>query len=104
MKTPWIHGEWAGLIALVLAVGVTVSLVVDITIVALHGSDISGANANLLSTLFGASIGVVGTYIGAHGRHGSRRTDETADETTYGRREDDKPGGDDGQLRGPDRS
>jgi hypothetical protein len=100
MKTPWIHGEWAGLIALVLAVGVTVSLVVDITIVALHGSDISGANANLLSTLFGASIGVVGTYIGAHGRHGSRRTDET----TYGRRADDKPGGDDGQLRGPDGS
>jgi hypothetical protein len=88
-------GEWAGLIAFVLALGVAVSLVLDIAIIAFHGGDISGANANLLSTLFGASIGVVGTYIGAHGRHGSRRSDEPQ----YGRRADDKPGGDDGQLR-----
>jgi hypothetical protein len=96
----WLHGEWAGLIAFTLALGVSVSLVIDIAIVAIHGGDISGANANLLSTLFGASIGVVGTYIGAHGRHGARRSDEAK----YGRRADDIPGGDDGQLRRPDGS
>lgn len=93
-------GEWAGLIAFTLAIGVAVSLIVDIATVAIHGGDISGANANLLSTLFGASIGVVGTYIGAHGRHGSRRSDEPE----HDRRAGDKPGGDDGQLRRPDGS
>ena len=72
MKPP---GEWAGLIAFVIAVGVSLSLVLDIAIVAIHGGEISGANGNLLSTLFGASIGVVGTYIGAHGRHSQRSTD-----------------------------
>jgi hypothetical protein len=93
-------GEWAGLIAFVLALGVAVSLVLDIAIVAIHGGEISGANANLLSTLFGASIGVVGTYIGAHGRHGRRAVDEVQ----YGRRASDTSGGDDGQLRRPDGS
>jgi hypothetical protein len=43
-KQGWLHGEWAGLIALVLA------------------------------------IGVVGTYIGAHGRGGRRANDAPGDD------------------------
>jgi len=75
MRTRWIHGEWAGLIALVLALGISISMVLDLVIVAFKQDQLTGANANLLSTLFGASIGVVGTYIGAHGRHGRRQDD-----------------------------
>jgi len=84
----WIHGEWAGLIALVLAIGVSASMVFDIVATVVSGEPLTQANANLLSTLFGASIGVVGTYIGAHGRHGARVTDATAG-VSYGRRASD---------------
>jgi hypothetical protein len=72
----WIHGEWAGLIALILAVGVAVSMVIALAGTMLSNEPISSEKASLLSTLAGASIGVIGTYIGAHGRGGRRAADE----------------------------
>ena len=74
-RRTWIHGEWAGLIALVLALGVAVSMVLALAGTMLSGEPISSEKASLLSTLSGAAIGVVGTYIGAHGRGARRNTD-----------------------------
>jgi len=76
----WIHGEWAGLIALVLALGVAISMVTALVGTMLSQEPISSEKASLLSTLTGAAIGVIGTYIGAHGRGGRRTSDTTSDE------------------------
>jgi hypothetical protein len=74
-RPPWISGEWAGLIALILALGVSVSMVVALAGVMLSNEPISSEKSSLLSTFGGAAIGVVGTYIGAHGR-GRRASDD----------------------------
>lgn len=76
MKRWWIHGEWAGLIALILALGVAVSMVLALAGTMLSNEPISSEKASLLSTLSGAAIGVIGTYIGAHGRQGRRASDD----------------------------
>jgi hypothetical protein len=76
MRRDWIHGEWAGLIAFVLAVGIAISMVVSLIGAVLSDTGLSTEKSNLLSTVFGASIGVIGTYIGAHGRGGRRISDD----------------------------
>ena len=73
------HWEWAGLIALVLAIGVASSMLFALAGVMLSDEPISSEKASLLSTLYGASIGVIGTYIGAHGRTQRRRDDPPPD-------------------------
>jgi hypothetical protein len=79
-KQGWLHGEWAGLIALVLALGVAISMVAALVGTMLTNEPISSEKASLLSTLTGAAIGVVGTYIGAHGRGGRRANDAPGDD------------------------
>jgi hypothetical protein len=74
-RASWIHGEWAGLIAFVLALGISISMVVSLIGAVLEDGPIDQQKSNLLATVFGASIGVIGTYIGAHGR-GGRRVDD----------------------------
>lgn len=76
MRARWLAGEWAGLIAFVLALGISLSMVVALIGSVLDDAPISAEKSNLLSTVFGASIGVIGTYIGAHGRGGRRMDDE----------------------------
>jgi uncharacterized membrane protein len=75
-RNGWLHGEWAGLIALVLAIGVSISMVVSIVGATLSTGGLSTEKSNLLSTVVGASVGVIGTYIGAHGRGGRRSEDD----------------------------
>lgn len=75
-RVSWLHGEWAGLIAFTLALGISVSMVVALIGAVLDDGPISAEKSNLLSTVFGASIGVIGTYIGAHGRGGRRVSDD----------------------------
>jgi hypothetical protein len=77
----WIHGEWAGLIAFVLALGIAVSMVVSLIGAVLDDDGLSPEKSNLLSTVFGAAIGVIGTYIGAHGRGARRSSDRRGEET-----------------------
>jgi len=72
-------GEWAGLIALVLALGVALSMAAAVVSTMLSDQPISSEKANLLATMTGASIGVIGTYIGAHGRHGRRASDDSGE-------------------------
>jgi hypothetical protein len=76
----WIHGEWAGLIALVLALGVAVSMAAAVISTMVSNQPITSEKANLLATMTGAAIGVIGTYIGAHGR-GARRADDNRRES-----------------------
>lgn len=76
----WIHGEWAGLIAFVLALGVALSMVTALVGTMLSDEPISSQKASLLSTLTGAAIGVIGTYVGAHGRGGNRRAADKEEE------------------------
>lgn len=71
----WLSGEWAGLIAFVLALGVAISMTVALVGSVLSSDPISSEKASLLSTLYGAAIGVIGTYIGAHGRGARRASD-----------------------------
>lgn len=88
-RNGWLHGEWAGLIALVLAIGVSLSMTVSIVGATLQGGNLSTEKSSLLSTVVGASVGVIGTYIGAHGRGGRRESDSNG----HGRRSTDKPDG-----------
>jgi len=55
-------------------------MVVALVGAVISNNPIEGEKASLLSTLFGAAIGVIGTYIGAHGRSGRRKED--ADDRT----------------------
>lgn len=80
----WIHGEWAGLIAFVLALGVSLSMVIALVGAVLSKGSISSEKASLLSTLYGAAIGVIGTYIGAHGRGARRSSDRSREEDGNG--------------------
>jgi hypothetical protein len=72
--------DWPGAIAFTLALGIAISMVVAIVGTVGGGRTLSAGSANVLSTLFGASVGVVGTYLGAHGRHGRRQSDPTSEE------------------------
>lgn len=67
--------DWSGAIAFMLATGIAISMVIAITGTVATGRPLSQQSGNVLSTLFGASIGVIGTYLGAHGRHGARADD-----------------------------
>jgi hypothetical protein len=87
MKRTWIHGEWAGLIAFVLAIGISVSMVVALIGAVLQTGPIDQQKSNLLATVFGASIGVIGTYIGAHGRGGRRAEDRNGENDDPDRRQ-----------------
>lgn len=63
----WTQGavDWPGLVVFVLAAGIAASLVIAMLAIALSAShDVSAQQATLLSTIFGAAIGAVATYIG----------------------------------------
>jgi hypothetical protein len=73
------HVEWPGVICFTLALGIAVSMIVEVVGVVVGDRPLSQGESSLLSTLFGASVGVIGTYLGAHGRHG-RRADDAREE------------------------
>lgn len=58
------HLDWPGLCAFVLSLGVAASLVVAITGNALSDHSLTPVGAQLLGTIFGASIGAIATYMG----------------------------------------
>lgn len=62
--------DWRGLIALVLAIGVSVALVAGILTAELAGGPITSEEVGLISTLSGAVIGAIASYLGSqHYRH-----------------------------------
>lgn len=72
---------WAGPIALVLAAGVAVALAAAIIIIALdHKTDSTSLEA-VLTTLAGAAVGAVGTYLGTTVRSRNSEPLQPHDET-----------------------
>lgn len=66
MKRP---NDLQGICAIILAAGVTLSLVVAAAAAAIRGHTFSPDETTLLSTVLGAAIGAVATYLGS-GRRG----------------------------------
>ncbi|HTE62696.1 MAG TPA: hypothetical protein VK631_20230 [Solirubrobacteraceae bacterium] len=62
-----------------LAIGIALSMVA-ITAGALIHPPFPQSLSNILATLFGATVGVVGTYLGAHGRGTRRQDDDRGDD------------------------
>jgi hypothetical protein len=60
----WEKIDWPGACAFVLAFGVAVTLIVGMAGAAVQDSPISEQGASLLSTLGGAAIGAIATYLG----------------------------------------
>lgn len=75
----WTTVDWTGASAFVLAVGVAVSLVVGF-IGAIQYETISPQGAELLSTLGGAVVGAVATYLGVGRREQMRRSDHRSED------------------------
>jgi hypothetical protein len=60
--------DYAGLAAVVLATGVVLAVVVATAGAAISHREFSPDETTLLSTVLGAAIGAVATYLGTHGR------------------------------------
>jgi hypothetical protein len=76
------HIEWPGVVAVILAVGIAVSMVLGVAGTILSDVPLSEQGAQFLSTLFGASIGAVATYLGMaqRAREAERRTRRSDDD------------------------
>jgi hypothetical protein len=61
--------DFAGLAAVVLALGVVLAVVIATAGAAISHREFSPDETTLLSTVLGAAIGAVATYLGTHGRH-----------------------------------
>jgi hypothetical protein len=63
-----IIGNWTGPIAFVLALGISVALATSLIVIALHPVPLDGPLESVLTTLAGAAVGAVATYLGTRGR------------------------------------
>ena len=77
----WIHGEWAGLIAFVLALGIAVSMVVSLIGAVLDDDGLSPEKSNLLSTVFGAATVRADVRADDADRGARRSSDRRGEET-----------------------
>jgi hypothetical protein len=68
--------DYAGLAAVVLALGVVLAVVVATAGAAISHREFSPDETTLLSTVLGAAIGAVATYLGTHGRRPDDSTHE----------------------------
>lgn len=66
MKLP---ASWEGVVAVILALGLTASLVILSVAEALHEGHVSTEEATLFATVLGATIGAVATYLGMRNGH-----------------------------------
>jgi hypothetical protein len=68
--------NWVGRIAFILALSIGVSLCAAIIIVALTPSPLDTAFGSVITTLAGAAVGAVATYLGTNGRLPAAEPDE----------------------------
>ena len=66
--------DLAGLVVLILAAAVGLSMVIAVADLALRNPNLAEPQlvSDVLSTVFGASIGVIATFIGLRGKDGDR--------------------------------
>ena len=74
--------DWRGLIALVLAVGVSLALLAGVLTAELTPSKVTSEEIAFLSTLGGASVGAVAAYLGHRPNQRSDDMTEVPDPTT----------------------
>jgi hypothetical protein len=77
--------DWAGACAFCLALGVGISMVVAIVGVVTQDQVVSEQGAQFLSTLFGAAIGALATYLGM-----ARQQQQAAQRSRRSDREDEQ--------------
>jgi hypothetical protein len=70
--------DWRGLIALILAVGVSIALVAGVLTAELTPTQVTSEEIAFLSTLGGASVGAIAAYLGI--RHPDQRSDMTTED------------------------
>jgi len=58
------HWNWHGIVAIILALGVSVTLVLEVVNIILRNGHTTETEATLLATAFGAAIGAIATYLG----------------------------------------
>lgn len=68
--------NWRGLIALVLAAGVSIALVSGVLTAELTPRKVTSEEIAFLSTLGGAAVGAIAAYLGNHTTDRSHMTDE----------------------------
>ncbi|MGM9470245.1 hypothetical protein [Streptomyces murinus] len=68
-EVPVVYRSWPGVIAMILAIGVSVGLCGALIIVSMSSRPVSQQFAGVLSALAGATVGALATYLGgANGR------------------------------------
>jgi hypothetical protein len=72
--------DWRGPIVLVLAVGVSITLVVGVTGAVWTPGKVTAEESTFFSTLGGAIVGAVATYLGVQHKEGSNMETETRPE------------------------
>lgn len=72
--------EYRAIAAIVLALGITVSAILLCMETILHPGAISSEEATVLSTVLGASVGAVATYLGGAKVDNPHRPDSNTDE------------------------
>jgi hypothetical protein len=58
--------DWSGMAAFVLSIGVVLFLVAGAALLAIDPRELSPDEATLLSTVLGAVVGAIATYLGMH--------------------------------------
>lgn len=73
--------NWHGLVAMVLALGLATAVVILCIETILHLGPVSDSEAAVLSTVLGAAVGAVATFLGgaARGRNGGSPPDPPED-------------------------
>jgi uncharacterized membrane protein len=61
--------DWHGIVAVILAGGVAVTLILELVNIILRDGHVTEVEATILSTAFGAMIGAVATYLGGKDEH-----------------------------------
>jgi hypothetical protein len=62
--------RWSGLVAVVIAVGVAASVIIIAVAIFEAPGHLNPDEATLLSTILGAAVGAIATYLGTHGGRG----------------------------------
>lgn len=65
--------KWAGLVAVIIAAGVAASVVIIAVAIFEAPGHLNPDEATLLSTILGAAVGAIATYLGTHGGGGFGR-------------------------------
>lgn len=71
--------DWAGAVALTLAIGIALALLAGVLTAELTPGPVTQNDVSLLSTLAGAAIGAVATYLGVKHSGSDRRDDDDED-------------------------